>query len=511
MSFAGDDVGAIVVDIGSYTTKAGFAGEETPKALVPSVVGIEYDGQEKSKIKDYYIGNKEISYVRPYMEIESIYDIETGELNNFDHVERIMHYVYDERLGIKSNDHPLLMSEVPYCSNTNREKLTSLMFEKFNLPSFFLSKQPVLSCFANGKYTALVIDSGYHSTTVTPVHDGYVLQKSIVRNNKLGGKFIDEELRKVLKQKRGGKDVLAPHQFRKQRNSQHASTKGAKVIEEALDGVTKSFNDYFIEKVVSDTKIQLLRVADEKPTPQQAQSTPVVTWEMSDGNDVDIGFERFELCEHLFSEQYGLHKLAYDAINKSDTDIRKDLYSNLILTGGNTLFPNTPKRLELELGKLAPSNIKVKPPLNTKNSNNIHSLASSVGANQTTSSQLQTARNRSRFHKKSQQQKATRAFSFFSQYYNNNLTTTTTALDNNTCKYEQTTNNTCNNPLSDLSQLKFKFQRPNVIVPDNNINNNNNHYPLTTATTTTTAISTATTNTTTTTNPQQTQTTQQQP
>jgi len=310
-------------------------------------------------------------------------------VKNLDYYERLLNYVYDERLGVKSNEHPLLMSEVPNCTPSNREKLTSLVFEKLNAPDFFLSKQPVLSCFANGKYTALVVDSGHNSTVVTAVHDGFALQKSVVRTNRVSGKVFDQELRQLLKQKRGGKDVLALHQFTKQRNSQHASSKSAKILETSIPGLTKSFNDYFIEKAVSDAKIHLLRVSEEKIV--VSNSTPVVTYEMNDGTDVDVGSERFTICEHLFSDEYGLPKLSYESINKCDVDLRKELYQNILLTGGNTLFPNTPTRYETELSKLAPSNVKVKPCLNTKQSANIHSLISAGGSSQSTTNTLQTA------------------------------------------------------------------------------------------------------------------------
>ena len=63
------------------------------------------------------------------------------------------------------------------------------MFEKYNVPAFFLVKNAVLSAFANGKSTCLVLDSGASHTSAIPVHDGYVLQQAIVKSP-LGGRTL---------------------------------------------------------------------------------------------------------------------------------------------------------------------------------------------------------------------------------------------------------------------------------------------------------------------------------
>ena len=73
-----------------------------------------------------------------------------------------------------------------------REKLTELMFEKYNVPAFFLCKNAVLSCFANGRSTGLIIDSGATHTSAIPVHDGYILQQAIVRSP-VAGDFISRQ------------------------------------------------------------------------------------------------------------------------------------------------------------------------------------------------------------------------------------------------------------------------------------------------------------------------------
>ena len=81
-----------------------------------------------------------------------------------------------------------------------REKLTELMFEKYNIPAFFLCKNAVLTAFANGRSTGLVIDSGASQTSAIPVHDGYVLQQAIVKSP-LAGDFITAQCRQMFEEK----------------------------------------------------------------------------------------------------------------------------------------------------------------------------------------------------------------------------------------------------------------------------------------------------------------------
>merc|ERR1712038_2147233 len=89
-------------------------------------------------------------------------------------------------------------------------------------------------------------------------------------------------------------------------------------------------------------------------------------YELPDGQVITIGAERFRCSEVLFKpsligkESPGIHKLTYDSIQKCDVDIRRDLYTNTVLSGGSTMFPGIDVRLQKEMTALAPSAIKVK-------------------------------------------------------------------------------------------------------------------------------------------------------
>lgn len=54
--------------------------------------------------------------------------------------------------------------------------MTEIAFEKYRPPGFFIAKEATLASYASGRATSLVVDAGHGKTTVTAVHDGYVLQ-----------------------------------------------------------------------------------------------------------------------------------------------------------------------------------------------------------------------------------------------------------------------------------------------------------------------------------------------
>ena len=71
------------------------------------------------------------------------------------------------------------------------------MFETYNCPSFYVAIQLVLSLFASGITTGIVVDSGYGVTHAVPIYQGYSLPHSICRIQ-LAGKDLTNYLGKLL-------------------------------------------------------------------------------------------------------------------------------------------------------------------------------------------------------------------------------------------------------------------------------------------------------------------------
>ena len=145
--FGGDEVSAIVMDLGSSCTKSGYAGEDCPKFVIPSSVGImageESAAQEGKPKRTFHVGTNALSVPRAGMTVDGA--LRDGIVHDWDAAEALMEHSLKNCLGCDPTDHPLLMAEPSFNPTANRLKLTEIAFEKFNIPALFLSKNAVLA------------------------------------------------------------------------------------------------------------------------------------------------------------------------------------------------------------------------------------------------------------------------------------------------------------------------------------------------------------------------------
>ncbi|CAD8052992.1 unnamed protein product [Paramecium sonneborni] len=319
---------AVVIDNGSYECKVGIAGDDDPKACFPAVVGRSKNQGSRDR-KEAYIGNEALAN-RGVLALK--YPIDNGIINDWDDMERIWHHAFYNELRVNPREHPVLLTEVIFNPKANREKMTQILFETFKVPLFYVYISELLALYSSGRTNGIVVGSGYGVSCSLPIYEGYTIKPAALKID-LAGRACTQYLVSILNEQ----------------------------------GV--SFTSQFDMEIVRDIKEKLCYVTldyEEEMKKYQRSAEYGRIYELPDGNQTVIKNQRFKCPELLFKPDLiglgalGIHELTFKSIMKCDIDLRKDLYGNVIMAGGTTMFPEIPERLSKELASLAPSSTKIK-------------------------------------------------------------------------------------------------------------------------------------------------------
>jgi len=333
----------IVIDNGTSIVKAGFAGGDKPRVVFRSHVGrpkhmrimpggaLEGSDAFDEKGKPLFVGSKADEHRGALL---LSYPMEHGIVTNWADMEKVWLHVYaKENLNVSREEHAVLLTEAPLNPISNREKAAEIFFEAMNVPALYCSMQAILSLYASGRTTGVVLDCGDGVTHSVPVYEGFALPHAIMRMD-LAGRDVTNQLQLLLR--RGG----------------------------------HSFNTSAEMEVVRHIKETCCVVAfnAKEEESQGVRDTKKCQYQLPDGTTIELGTESFRAPEILFqpdligSEYRGVHDCLVKSIMKSDLDLRRGLFSQIVLAGGSTLFPGFGDRLLNELRKhpQAPRDTKIR-------------------------------------------------------------------------------------------------------------------------------------------------------
>lgn len=324
---------AVIVDLGSGTTRLGFSGDDAPRLTSRTVVG-SAKGNAASGDNSYlrYECFNNAYKRRSELQISNV--MERGLIANEDGLRALFHHI-DTLLDIgKDTNTPVLITEGALIPRKQRETITQILFEEFRFPSLYFGVSPVMGLYASGRTSGLAIEMGHGTSHTVPIFEGFGLFHSILQMD-FGGDDLTSWVGKTIAET--NRCSFPPHNERDV----------WQYIKEVCCPVSTS------------------RDAFEGSSQGIAHTLP-------DGTIIQLGSERFIPCEALFDPSLiptfiqrtgasaanatkGIHQLAAESIRKCDQDITSLLCNNIVMTGGGSLFAGLPERFNNEMQDLIPT------------------------------------------------------------------------------------------------------------------------------------------------------------
>jgi actin-related protein 2 len=250
--------------------------------------------------------------------------MENGIVKNWDDMQHLWDFTFQEKLKIDTSGRKILLTEPPMNPLRNRERMAEVMFERYNFGGVYVAIQAVLALYAQGLSSGVVVDSGDGVTHIVPVYESTVLNH-LTRRLDVAGRDVTRNLIALLLRRGYALNRTADFETVRQ-------------IKEKLCYV--SYDLALDQKLSEETTVL------------------VESYTLPDGRVIRVGSERFEAPECLFQphlvdvEQPGIAEFLFNTIQAADVDVRSSLYKAIVLSGGSSMYPGLPSRLEKELKQL---------------------------------------------------------------------------------------------------------------------------------------------------------------
>lgn len=319
------EVSSLLIDNGTFMIKSGFSGDCAPKAFYPSVAAYPKSTTDFKEAKySSYVGDQAV-LKREYLDIYNIFT--KGKVNNFDHYERLLKHNFYEELCVAPEEHPVVFTETTGTEETQRRKLTELMFETFYVPAFYIENDNLLSLYASGRITGMVLNIGEDHSSSTPIYEGHVLSHAVIFGSVAGSQINDHFIQLV------NNDL----------------------------NINNIHKRNLIYRKMKETTCHI--ALDYDSTIQQTISKD---YELPDGTIISLGKEKVMAPEILFKPELfdikddGIDKKIIASISKSYSFLEQDLLANVLLSGGTTMFDGLAQRLNESLCNHFNSKKKIK-------------------------------------------------------------------------------------------------------------------------------------------------------
>lgn len=315
-----DELLPLVVENGSGKCKIGFGTEDAPRYIFQNCI-------RQSSIEDFYIGDD----AQNRRDLSFSYPIQHGVITDWDDMQKIWDNCFYQKLQIIPKCQPILLTEPPLNPIINRERMAQTMFELYNFPSLSIVSKDLLSSYTACRTSGIILGLGDGVIYVTPFYEGHTLPHVVTKLD-FGGHDLTEYLMSLLSMN----------------NYSFSTTSEREIVQDIKETCCYIATDYNLEK----------QKAIHDPTMKKKYS-------LSEGDNIFLAEERFKCPEALFQpsllgfKSKGIHEILYDTIMNCDIDMRRDLCSGVILSGGTSHFPGLAERLKKELAEIAPARIRI--------------------------------------------------------------------------------------------------------------------------------------------------------